>query len=77
LLAARISDIVMAEAQACGTPVIAFNRGGARDIVRTADDSENLTGLLFDQQIMETIIDAVEEFEASGDRITPRPAAKM
>ena len=26
--------IVMAEAQACGTPLIAFDRGGARDIVR-------------------------------------------
>ncbi len=31
--------IVMAEAQACGTPVIAFGRGGACDVVRTRENS--------------------------------------
>jgi glycosyltransferase involved in cell wall biosynthesis len=63
--------IVLAEAQACGTPVIAFGRGGARDIVRLAQDSDNPTGLLFVRKTTETIIDAVEAFEASGNRIVP------
>ena len=63
--------IVIAEAQACGTPLIAFSRGGARDIVRSAQNSDNPTGLLFDRQTPETIIDAVEAFEANASRIAP------
>jgi glycosyltransferase involved in cell wall biosynthesis len=55
--------IVMAEAQACGTPVIAFGRGGACDVVRTAEDSPAPTGLLFGQQTVQAVIDAVEAFE--------------
>jgi glycosyltransferase involved in cell wall biosynthesis len=56
--------IVMAEAQACGTPVIAFGRGGACDVVRIADDGPAPTGLLFGQQTAQGVIDAVEAFEA-------------
>ena len=52
--------ISMVEAQACGTPVIAFSRGGAAEIVI---DSE--TGLLFDRQASEVIIDTVSEFDRS------------
>ena len=63
--------IVLAEAQACGTPLIAFGRGGARDIVRIADDNEDPTGLLFDRQTKETIINAVEAFEARASSISP------
>ena len=63
--------IVLAEAQACGTPLIAFGRGGARDIVRSGEDSDSPTGLLFDRQTPETIIDAVEAFEANANRIAP------
>ena len=50
-LFAGIEDfgIVMAEAQACGTPLIAFERGGAAEIVRTGDASAP-TGVLFAQQ---------------------------
>ena len=50
--------IVLAEALACGTPVIAFGRGGARDIVAEG------TGVLFDAQSPAAIIDAVARFEA-------------
>lgn len=63
--------IVMAEAQVCGTPLIAFGRGGARDIVRTPEDSAAPTGLLFDRQTVEALTDAVEAFEARGGRISP------
>ncbi|MDE2197964.1 MAG: glycosyltransferase [Rhodospirillales bacterium] len=49
--------IMLVEAQACGTPVIAFGSGGARDIV--ADG----TGLFFESQSKAAIIDAVERFE--------------
>jgi glycosyltransferase involved in cell wall biosynthesis len=48
----------MVEAQACGTPVIAFARGGAAEIV-----VDGHTGLLFDQQTPEAIVSAISEFE--------------
>jgi glycosyltransferase involved in cell wall biosynthesis len=51
--------IMLVEAQACGTPVIAFGRGGARDIL---DDT---TGVFFAGQTSEAIIDAVARFEAA------------
>jgi len=46
--------IAMAEAQACGTPVIAFAKGGARDIVRDGE-----TGWLLDEQTVEALRRAV------------------
>jgi glycosyltransferase involved in cell wall biosynthesis len=55
--------IAMVEAQACGTPVLAFGRGGSRDIVRTPEESEAPTGLLFAEQTAEALIDTVERFE--------------
>ena len=59
--------IAMVEAQACGTPVLAFGRGGARDIVRTPDESAAPTGLLFAEQTTEALMEAVERFEGMGD----------
>ena len=50
--------ITMVEAQAGGTPVIAYNVGGASEIVK-----DNETGILFDKQTPESIVKAVERFE--------------
>lgn len=55
--------IAMVEAQACGTPVIAYGRGGARDILREPTDPDP-TGLFFAEQSAEAIVAAVERFEA-------------
>jgi len=57
--------IGMVEAQACGTPLIAYGRGGARDIVRPE------TGVLFDVQSAEAIVAAVGQFEALSPAIRP------
>jgi glycosyltransferase involved in cell wall biosynthesis len=46
--------IAMAEAQACGTPVIGLNRGGARDIVE-----HGITGWLIDKPTVEELQQAV------------------
>lgn len=54
--------IIPVEAQACGTPVIAFGRGGALDTI--VANSEHSTGVLFVKQTVESIIDAVERFES-------------
>lgn len=50
--------IILLEAQACGTPVIAYGRGGALETV-----VENETGLFFDEQSVESVKEAVAEFE--------------
>ncbi|GBQ33083.1 glycosyltransferase [Gluconacetobacter sacchari DSM 12717] len=60
--AAEDFGIVMAEAQACGTPVIAYGVGGACDIV-IDDDGTDATGLLFFEQTADAIVAAVRRFE--------------
>ena len=62
--------IAMVEAQACGTPMIAFHRGGARDIV-IPPPAEAPTGLLFAEQNAASVIAALAEFDAVGATITP------
>lgn len=61
--------ITMVEAQACGTPVIAFGKGGACDIVVDLDSTQP-TGVLFAEQTAEAIVDAVQRFEIARDRIS-------
>lgn len=63
--------IALVEAQACGTPLIAFGRGGARDIVRTPEMGGEPTGILFAEQSVEAIVSAVERFEREAARFTP------
>jgi len=58
--------ITMVEALACGTPVIAFGRGGARDIVE-----DGTTGVLFEPQTSEAIMVAVQRFEHMAPAIQP------
>ncbi|KAA8388589.1 glycosyltransferase family 4 protein [Acetobacter tropicalis] len=64
--------ITMVEAQACGTPLIVFNRGGARDIVLQADEKEGPTGIFFREQSAEAIVAAVDQFEATFPSIEPQ-----
>lgn len=49
--------LVAAEAQACGTPVIAYSQGGAREIVE-----DGVTGLFFHTQTADDLILAVKRF---------------
>jgi glycosyltransferase involved in cell wall biosynthesis len=69
--------IVPVEAQACGTPVIAFGRGGALETVVPLDTEEQAasikdapapTGVFFHEQTAEALIDAVGLFEGNADR---------
>lgn len=50
--------IAPVEAQACGTPVIAFGKGGATETVIPGE-----TGVFFSEQSIRSLIAAVEEFE--------------
>jgi glycosyltransferase involved in cell wall biosynthesis len=56
--------IVPLEAQACGTPVVAFGRGGATETVVAADASTVGTGLWFEEQTAESLAEAIERLEA-------------
>lgn len=57
------------EAQACGTPVIAFGKGGALETVRPLGVARP-TGLFFDAQTVPSLVAAVERFEQNRDAIT-------
>jgi glycosyltransferase involved in cell wall biosynthesis len=63
--------IALVEAQSCGTPLIAYGRGGARDIVRIPPAADP-TGVLFAQQTVESVLDALTRFDASRGAITPQ-----
>jgi glycosyltransferase involved in cell wall biosynthesis len=67
--------IVMAEAQAAGTPVLAFQRGGALDIVRTSKP-ECPTGMFFAEQTAEAIKDVVERFILQQSFFTPEACSE-
>lgn len=58
--------IAPVEAMACGTPVIAFGRGGATESV-----VDGQTGLFFGAQTPAAIVAAIERFEASRDAFDP------
>lgn len=54
------------EAQACGTPVIAYGKGGALETV-----IDGRTGLFFAEQTAEGLVEAIRRFEADGQRLDP------
>ena len=58
--------ITPVEAQACGTPVIAFGKGGALETV-VGVDKEKPTGVFFKEQTVESLCKAVNEFENKKD----------
>jgi glycosyltransferase involved in cell wall biosynthesis len=62
--------ISVVEAQACGTPVIAYGKGGALETVRDLSEPRP-TGLFFDEQAAGSIIAAVENFAAQPERFAP------
>ena len=50
--------ITPVEAQACGTPVIAYGKGGATETV-----ADRVTGIFFKEQTVESLLEAVDRFE--------------
>jgi glycosyltransferase involved in cell wall biosynthesis len=62
--------ISVVEAQACGTPVIAYGKGGALETVRDLFETRP-TGMFFDEQSTDSIIAAISEFDANITRFSP------
>ncbi|WP_175776266.1 glycosyltransferase family 4 protein [Burkholderia anthina] len=63
--------ISVVEAQACGTPVIAYGKGGALETVLEPQSHGHPTGLFFDEQTPHAIVAAVDDFERAPQRFTP------
>jgi glycosyltransferase involved in cell wall biosynthesis len=61
--------ILPVEAQACGTPVIAFGKGGALETVR-GPEQPRATGVFFQRQDPDAVRDAVRLFLADESRYT-------
>lgn len=62
--------ITPVEAQACGTPVIAYGKGGALETIRPLG-SDKPTGVFFYKQDVESILAAVSLFEMRSEDILP------
>lgn len=58
------------EAQACGTPVIAYGKGGVKETIRGLDE-ELPTGVFFNDQTVDSLKEAVGLFEKNISKITP------
>jgi glycosyltransferase involved in cell wall biosynthesis len=58
------------EAQACGTPVIAYGKGGALETIRGLEHPEP-TGLFFPEQSASALQAAIATFEQEQGRISP------
>lgn len=63
--------IVPVEAQACGTPVIAFGRGGATETV-IPWPKPGATGMWFAEQSVDCLAATLEEFEKNREAFDPR-----
>lgn len=63
--------IVPLEAQACGSPVIAYRDGGVTETVIEAMAESDGTGWFFDGQSPVDVADAMNRFESERDRFCP------
>ncbi|MDB5141146.1 MAG: pimB 2 [Mucilaginibacter sp.] len=64
--------ILPVEAQACGTPVIAFGKGGATETV-----INNKTGVYFNEQTVPSLVQAINYFENNSEIFIPAEIKKQ
>jgi len=67
--------IIPIEAQACGTPVIAYGRGGSLETVKAKfvdqEIEETDTGVFFREQSVNSLIEALKYFETNYSKFNP------
>lgn len=68
--------IVPLESQACGMPVIAYARGGATETV-VRPGPRGGTGLLFGEQTVESLVEAISKFEATPEQFSAQLARRQ
>lgn len=64
--------ITPVESQACGTPVIAFGKGGALETVIDSNDASVATGVFFGEQTVDSLCDAVQRFDLRSQAFEPQ-----
>jgi len=69
--------IVPVEAQACGTPVVAFGQGGVTETVLPADETRPGTGLFFAEQTVDSLCEAIARLEAHPAWFPPSLARRQ
>ncbi|MGK7944670.1 MAG: glycosyltransferase [Microcystaceae cyanobacterium] len=70
--------IALVEAQACGTPVIAYGGGGALEtVIDVRQHPEKGTGLWFSPQTPDALIKAVQAFESEPYSIEPESCRRQ
>lgn len=69
--------ITPVEAQACGTPVIAYGKGGSLETVRGYGVKDHPTGVFFYHQAVSDVIEAVKKFESISREISPQSCRKQ
>ncbi len=63
--------IVPVEANACGTPVVAFGRGGATETIVPLDGEDEPTGVWFAEQTTACLIDALQTCAKRSPEFSP------
>lgn len=66
--------IVPVEAQACGAPVIGYAAGGCGETVQPLGTSPRPTGVLFPEQTVPALVEAILHFERDRDAFDPEAA---
>ncbi|HZU38391.1 MAG TPA: glycosyltransferase, partial [Gemmataceae bacterium] len=69
--------IVPVEANACGTPVIAYEQGGATESIVPPGQGAEPTGLWFAQQTSECLADVLATFEKKHSDFRPAAARRQ
>jgi glycosyltransferase involved in cell wall biosynthesis len=69
--------IVPVEANACGTPVIAFGRGGATETIVPLGGRREPTGVWFEEQTADCLAEALGAFEKAAGHISPAAARRQ
>ncbi|MBO0349031.1 glycosyltransferase [Phormidium pseudopriestleyi FRX01] len=70
--------IALVEAQACGTPVLAYGAGGALETVLDIRNHPSKgTGLFFGEQTPGSLMEAVESFEGWRSQFNPQSAREQ
>ncbi|HZU34314.1 MAG TPA: glycosyltransferase [Gemmataceae bacterium] len=69
--------IVPVEAMACGAPVIAYGRGGAKETVVPPGGCREPTGLWFEEQTASCLAETMAKFDKQADEFAPTAARRQ
>lgn len=69
--------IVPVEAQACGTPVIAYGKGGATETIIPPESDQEPTGLFFAEPSADCLAEAMRQFEIQSLDFSPIVARRQ